>query len=112
MVVLTALGPLTGHAHHWSALATEKSAAALKHNVTLVERVYRLLDGRLAERRFLADEYSIADIAAYPWISMSEWTTLDLGDFHNLARWHERIGCRPAVMTGMALPEGIRLESA
>lgn len=104
MVGLTSLGPLTGQAHHWSALAPEKSAVALKHHVALVERVYQVLDGRLADRRYFADEYSIADIAAYPWIAVSDWTTLDLGDYPNLERWFEDIGARPAVVRGMELP--------
>jgi GST-like protein len=104
MVALTSLGPLTGQAHHWSTLATERSAAALKHHVALVERVYKLLDGRLAARRYLADEYSIADIAAYPWIAVSNWTTLELSDYPNLARWFYHVGARPAVIRGMAAP--------
>jgi len=104
MVALTSLGPLTGQAHHWSALAAEKSTVALGHHVSLVERVYRLLDRRLKERRFLAGEYSIADIAAHPWIGVSDWTTLDLSDYPNLERWFERVGSRPAVARGMALP--------
>jgi len=104
MVALTSLGPLTGQAHHWSMLAEEKSTVALRHHVTLVERVYRLLDGRLRERRFLAGEYSIADIAAYPWIGVSNWTTLDLSDYPNLQRWYELVGSRSAVARGMAVP--------
>lgn len=104
MVVLTSLGPVSGQAHHWSTLAAEKPEVALEHHVALVERVYRLLDGRLAESRYLADEYSIADIAAYPWIAVSEWTTLVLADYPNLSRWYEHVGARPAVARGMALP--------
>jgi len=104
MVALTSVGPLTGMAHHWSTLAAEKSDVALKHHVSLVDRVYRLLDGRLQQRRYLADEYSIADIAAFPWIAVSEWTTLDLADYPNLERWHDHVSTRPAVQRGMALP--------
>lgn len=110
MVVLTSLGPLSGQAHHWSALAPVKSAAALKHHVALVERVYRLLDDRLADRPYFADEYSIADIAAYPWIHVYDWTTLELADFPNLSRWHENIGARPAVSRAMTLPQGAHLD--
>lgn len=104
MVALTSLGPLTGQAHHWSTLAPEKPPAALEHHVSLIERVYRLLDARLQGRSFLADRYSIADIAAYPWVSVSDWATLKLGDYPNLSQWYERIGARPAVARGMALP--------
>lgn len=104
MVALTSVGPLTGMAHHWSTLAVEKSDVALEHHVSLVDRVYRLLDGRLRQRRFLGDEYSIADIAAYPWIAVSEWTTLDLGNYPNLERWYDHVSTRPAIQRGMALP--------
>jgi len=104
MVALTSVGPLTGIAHHWSTLAAEKSDVALEHHVSLVDRVYRLLDGRLRQRRFLGDEFSIADIAAYPWIAVSEWTTLDLENYPNLKRWYDHVSTRPAVQRGMAFP--------
>lgn len=110
MVALTSLAPLTGQAHHWSRLAPEKPPAALRHYVALVERVYRLLDKRLEGQPYLAGEYSIADIAAYPWIGVSDWTTLALADFPHLAAWHAGLGARPAVARGMAKPEGVRLE--
>lgn len=110
MVALTTLGPHSAQAHHWSMLAPKASQSALDYYVGLAERVYRVLDGQLAKNRCLAGEYSIADIAAYPWISVSEWTTLDLKDFPNIKRWHDEIGERPAVIRGMALPVGASLE--
>lgn len=110
MVVLTALGPHSAQAHHWSTLATETSEVALEHYKVLANRVYRLLDEQLAKSSYLAGEYSIADMAAYPWIDVSEWTTLDIEDFPNLAAWHENLGARPAVARGMALPLDTILE--
>lgn len=110
MVAVTALGPFTGQVHHWNELTKEKSNAALSHYVALVERVYRLLDSQLSEQQYLADDYSIADIAVYPWIDVSEWTTLALHDFPNLQQWHKRIGRRAAVLRGMAMPAGITLD--
>lgn len=110
MVALTSLGPHSAQAHHWSALAAEKPAAALTHHVALVERVYRLLDERLAKHAFLAGDYSIADIAAYPWIDVSDWTTLKLENYPDLQRWYKEIGARPAVKRGMALPKGACLD--
>lgn len=110
MVALTSLGPMSGQAHHWTELAPEKPAAAVRHHVALVERVYRLLEGRLAQMAHLAGEYSIADIAAYPWIARSDWTTLTLDDYPCLKRWRDEVGSRPAVQRGMAVPEGARLE--
>jgi len=110
MVALTSLAPHSSQTHHWSALAVEKSPTALDHCVALVERVYRLMDERLEENTFLAGDYSIADIAAYPWVTCSDWTTLDISDFPNLKRWRDNIALRPAVARAMLLPEGIHLD--
>ncbi len=110
MISLTSLGPHSSQTHHWSALAAVPSPAALEHCVSLVERVYRVMDERLADNSFLAGDYSIADIAAYPWVTCSDWTTLDMHDFPNIMRWRDEIADRPAVARAMALPEGISLE--
>ncbi len=110
MVVLTGLGPMMGQAHHWTALAPEKPAAAVAHSVAQVARVARVLDARLAARRYLAGDYSIADIAAFPWIARPDWGAFALEDFQHLRRWHDEIAQRPAVRRGMAIPEGARLE--
>ncbi len=109
MIVLTALGPHSSQAHHWSELAPERSESALAHHRDLVKRDYRLLDDRLENQPYLAGDYSIADIAAYPWIDVSHWTTLDIKDFPNLDTWHRNVGARPAVARGMALPVGATL---
>lgn len=111
MVVLTSLGPFTGQAHHWTGLAPEKPEAARRHTVGLVERVYRLLDGRLATARFLAgDAYSIADIAAFPWVAKRHWAEMTLEDWPHLARWFAEIHARPAVTRGMNVPAGVTLD--
>ena len=110
MISLTSLGPHSSQAHHWSALATKASPTALEHCVSLVERAYRVLDERLADNTFLAGDYSIADIAAYPWVTRSDWTTLDIHDFPNIIRWRDEIAARPAVVRAMALPQGVSLE--
>jgi GST-like protein len=111
MVALTSLGPYTGQAHHWTGLAPEKPAAARDYSLGLVERVYRLLDGRLAAAPFLGGaDYSVADVAAYPWVARAAWAERDLATTPHLARWFERVGARPAVQRGMAQPQGARLE--
>ncbi len=111
MVALTSLGPFTGQAHHWTELAPEKPEAARAHTVGLATRVYRLLDQRLAAMRFLAGaEYTVADIAAYPWIAKHRWAEQRLEDWPNLARWFAEIGARPAVQRGMQVPAGAKLE--
>ncbi len=110
MIVLTALGPHSSQAHHWSELTTEPSEPALAHHRELVKRVYRLLNDQLKDRAYLAADYSIADIAAYPWIDLSHWTTLDIKDYPNLDAWRQNISARPAVVRGMALPVGATLD--
>jgi GST-like protein len=111
MVALTSLGPYTGQAHHWTDLAPEKPEAARDYSLALVDRVYRLLDGRLACVPFLGGEaYSIADVAAYPWVARASWAARDLAATPRLARWFDTVGARPAVQRGMAQPQGARLE--
>lgn len=111
MVVLTSLGPFSGQAHHWTELAAEQPAVAQTHSVGLVTRVYRLLDARLAEVPYLAgDAYSVADIAAYPWIARHGWAWQSLEDYKALAAWFTRVSARPAVQAGMNVPAGAKLE--
>jgi GST-like protein len=110
MVALTGLGPMMGQAHHWTALAPEQPDAARAHSVGLVRRIYAVMDKRLSLVPYLGDEYSVADIAAFPWVARSEWATIDLGDYPHLSRWHDLVAGRPAVAAGMAKPEGAVLE--
>ncbi|MGK7868202.1 glutathione S-transferase family protein [Falsiroseomonas sp. E2-1-a20] len=111
MVALTSLGPFTGQAHHWTDLAPEKPEPARAHSTALVDRVYRLLDARLAEVPHLAGgPCSIADIAAYPWVAKHGWAARSLDATPHLAAWFARMGERPAVRRGMAVPAGARLE--
>ena len=107
MVALTGLGPAMGQAHHWLDLAPEKPEAARAHALAQVDRVYRLLDDRLARQPYLASaEYSIADIAAFPWIARHGWAARDLAATPHVERWHRALAQRPAVQRGMAVPEG------
>lgn len=110
MVILTALGPHSAYAHYWSTLAKDKVPKAIDYHVKVVSRVYGLLEKRLNDNQYLAGQYSIADIAAYPWIDLSEWTTLNMKNYPNLKEWYKKISNRPAVKRGMNLPKGIRLE--
>lgn len=110
MLILTGLAPLMGQAHHWTALAPEKPRAAIDHTVNAVVRVCKVIDERLAASRYLGAEYSIADIAAFPWLTRLSWADLDLAQFPHIGRWHQEIGARPAVLRGMSVPMGARLE--
>ena len=69
-------------------------------------RLYGVLDRRLGDREFLVDSgYSIADIAAYPWVARHRWQGVAIDDFPNVRRWIEEIGRRPAVQRGMQVPQ-------
>ena len=105
MVALTGLGPAMGQAHHWTDLAPEKPEAAKDYALASVARVWSLLDLRLAEVPYLAGaDYSIADVAAFPWITRPGWAARRLEDTPNIARWHDCIAARPAVQRGIAIP--------
>jgi GST-like protein len=92
------LGPMAGQNHHFRLYAQEKLAYAIDRYVNETARLYAVLDKRLADREFVAGDYSIADMAAYPWVVPHERQGQDLADFPNLRRWFEAIRSRPAVV--------------
>lgn len=92
------LGPMAGQNNHFKNYATEKLQYAIDRYVNEVNRLYGVMNRRLADRDFLAGDYSIADIACYPWIVPWERQGQKLGDFPNLQRWFEAIKARPATV--------------
>ncbi len=92
------LGPMAGQNNHFSNYAVEKLPYAIERYRNEVNRLYGVLDGRLADRPFLAGDYSIADMASYPWIVPYERQGQKLEDFPHLKRWFESIRARPAVV--------------
>ena len=92
------LGPMAGQNHHFSQYAPEKLPYAIERYVNETARLYAVLDKQLASREFIAGNYSIADMAAYPWIVPHQRQQQDLNDFPNLKRWFEAIQARPAVV--------------
>ena len=84
--------------------APEPVPYAIARYTTEARRLYKVLDQQLQGQPFLAGEYSIADIATYPWIARHEWHQVDLGDFPAVRQWFERVGARPAVQKGMTVP--------
>jgi GST-like protein len=91
------LGPMSGQNGHFSFYAPEKIPYAIERYVKETNRLYGVMDGRLADRPFLAGDYSIADMASYPWIVPYARYGQSLEDFPNLKRWFEAIRARPAV---------------
>ena len=98
------LGPFFGQTHHFVRFNSGKSDYAEQRYLAINRRLYGVLNTHLAEREFLADEYSIADIATWPWISRFEWQTMDLDDYPHLARWYVALAQRPAVQRGYHVP--------
>jgi GSH-dependent disulfide-bond oxidoreductase len=92
------LGPMAGQNHHFSQYAPEKLPYAIDRYVKETNRLYGVLNKRLADRAFVAGEYSIADMATYPWIVPYERQGQRLEDFPHLQRWFETIRARPAVV--------------
>ena len=97
------LGPMAGQAHHFRAFATEEVPYGIERYTNEVNRLYGVMDQRLDDAEFLAGDYSIADIACWPWVVSHERQGQDLDDFRNVKRWFETIRERPGVMRGFAL---------
>lgn len=97
------LGPMSGQALHFRKYAPEKIAYGIERYTNEVARLYGVLDKRLSDREYLATDYSIADIACYPWVLRAPDTGQDLAKFPHISAWVRRIAERPAVVRGMAL---------
>jgi len=102
------LGPMAGQNHHFNLYAPERIPYAIDRYIKETNRLYGVMERRLAERAFLAgDDYSIADMAAYPWVVPHEKQGQNLADFPNLRRWFHAIAERPATARAYALAERI-----
>ncbi|WP_325346825.1 glutathione binding-like protein [Xylophilus sp.] len=100
------LGPMAGQNHHFGSYAPEKIAYAIQRYVNETNRLYGVLDRRLADRPFIAgDDYTIADMASYPWIVPWQRPQQNIADFPNLQRWFDAIGARPATARAYAAGE-------
>jgi GST-like protein len=100
-------GPMLGQVHHFVKYNKGKAPYAEERYLKEAHRLYGVLDRRLAGREFVADEYSIADIAIWPWISRFEWQTIDLAQYANVKRWYLEIAKRPAVQRGYDVPKKV-----
>lgn len=105
MFQMGGVGPMFGQTHHFLRAAREQVPYAIERYSRETRRLYGVLERRLGEAQFLAGEYTIADMATYPWVARHEWHKVDLADFPNVKRWFDTIGARPAVARGMAVPK-------
>lgn len=97
------LGPMLGQTHHFRQYAPEQIPYAIERYTREAARLYGVLDRRLADREYIAGDYSIADIAAWPWILPYKRQGQDLESFPNVNRWFRAVGARPAVQRGQAV---------
>jgi GST-like protein len=104
MFQMGGVGPMFGQNHHFRRFAAEKIPYGIERYGKETERLYGVMDRRLGTVSYLAHEYSIADIATFPWVARHDFQEVDLARFPNVKRWYEAIGARPAVQSGMKVP--------
>jgi len=103
MFQMGGVGPMFGQAHHFMRAKKDEIPYGSERYGAEAKRLYGVLEKRLSQAAYLADEYSIADIATYPWVARHEWHRVDLAGFPAVKRWYDTIGARPAVVRGMAV---------
>ncbi|HBB85965.1 MAG TPA: glutathione S-transferase [Sulfitobacter sp.] len=98
-------GPMAGQAHHFLHFNPGKAAYAEERFGAEVKRLYSVLDKQLEGRDHVCGEYSIADMACWPWVSRYEWQQIDLADYPNVRAWYQRLRARDAVQKGYHVPK-------
>ncbi len=101
------LGPMAGQAHYFLHYADTKNEEGMRRFGNEVARLYKVLDRQLEDNEYIAGDYSIADIAAWPWIFRHEWQGQDLDDYPSVKRWFNVLGERPAVVKGSAVGQDL-----
>ena len=105
MFQMGGVGPMLGQAHHFRRFAPEQIPYAVDRYTNETARLYGVIDRQVADHEWLAaDDYTIADIATFPWIARHEWQGQNLDDFPNLKRWYDANWARPAVQKGFEVP--------
>jgi GST-like protein len=107
MMQMGSVGPMLGQAHHFLRFNRGKSEYAEQRYGDEAKRIYGVLNTRLGDAEYLAGDYSIADIATWPWIARYEWQGIDFAEFPNLERWYREIAQRPAVQRGYQVPKDV-----
>ena len=98
-------GPMLGQVHHFTKFNPDKSPYAQARYLKEGQRLYGVLDRHLQDHQFIVDDYSMVDIAVWPWISRFEWQTINMNDYPNIVRWYTTIAERPAVQSGYQVPK-------
>ena len=101
MFQMGGVGPMFGQAHHFRNYAPEKIEYAINRYTNEAKRLYAVMDRRLGEAKYFAYEYSIADMAIFPWTRSHPNQGVDLADYPNVKRWYDSIESRPAVKRGV-----------
>ena len=104
MFQMGGFGPMLGQTHHFLRAAKEQVPYAIERYTKETRRLYGVLDAQLAKSAYVAGDYSIADMATFPWAARHEWHKVDLAEFSNVKRWYDAIAARPAVDRGMKVP--------
>ena len=104
MFQMGGVGPMFGQAHHFMRAKKDEIPYGTERYGNEAKRLYGVMDRHLANNAFFAPEYSIADMAIYPWVARHEWHRVDLAGFPAVKRWYDKVGARPAVVKGMAVP--------
>ncbi len=104
MLQMGSIGPMFGQLNHFKKYAPEKIPYAIQRYEKETLRLYGVLDKQLADKEYICGEYSIADIAIFPWVTIYELQGLTLDNHPNLKRWHDTVSNRPAVQRGMKVP--------
>src|SRR4030095_13045101 len=104
MFQMGGIGPMQGQANVFFRYAPEKIDYAINRYQEETARLYRVLDTRLAESGHLAGDYSIADVATWPWVRIHDWAGVSVDGMPHLQRWIDAIAARPAVQKGIAVP--------
>jgi GST-like protein len=104
MFQMAGVGPMQGQANVFFRYAPEKIPFAIERYQKETRRLYEVLDRRLGEAEYLAGDYSIADVASWPWVSIHEWAGVPVEGLEHLQRWMGAVAARPAVQRGRAVP--------
>jgi GST-like protein len=102
------VGPMLGQVHHFVKYNKGKAPYAEERYLKEAQRLYGVLDKQLKDNEYMAGEYSVADIATWPWISRYDWQTIDLSQYPNVKRWYVAVASRPAVQKGYHLPKKVQ----